>query len=403
MSKISKISINMKTKHARLAVLLTHPVQYFKPVFKALAASKEVEIKVFFGCNHGVISSHDPDFGVSFAWDSSPTEGFNHCFLSEYSLVNLSKPATAISLALHGCSQIRSWKPDAVLIFAYSPLFITLSTLLLALKGATLLLRADGTDRAFKRSPWKSWLKDQLLHRYYRLFSQIFPIGSDSNDHFARLGVPKQRRQAVPFAVDVSFFEEQIQHWLPKQHQLRAELQIPISAEVLLMVGKITEVKAPLLLVDALAQLPAKRLKQLWLIVVGDGPLKNAMADALKTVLPNRHLFVGFQNQSQLGRFYAVADSLVFTSVQGETWGLVVNEVLQFGLRVVSSDHPGCARDLLRKSPHQIFPSGEAKALTKILSEPWRKLFINTIPTACDLPHPNQLANAVINYLLNLN
>ena len=59
----------MKTKHARLAVLLTHPVQYFKPVFKALAASKEVEIKVFFGCNHGVESSHDPDYGVSFAWD----------------------------------------------------------------------------------------------------------------------------------------------------------------------------------------------------------------------------------------------------------------------------------------------------------------------------------------------
>lgn len=388
----------MKNTPNRLAVLITHPVQYFKPVFQALAAYEDLKVKVFFGCNHGVKPSLDPDFGVSFAWDSAPTAGFDHCFLSESPLANLAKPATAIQLAWKGCAQIRKWKADAVLIFAYSPLFITASTLMLAANGEKLLLRADGTDRAFQRGPWKSLLKDQLLRRYYCLFSQIFPIGSDSNDHFARLGVPPQRRKAVPFAVDVEYFQRQVEHWMPQRNELRRALQIPATAEVLLSVGKLTPVKGPLLLAKALALLPAERKRQLWLVVVGDGPLRGAFAAAIEEQLPCRSCFVGFQNQSQLGRYYAVADTLVFPSVQGETWGLVVNEALQFGLRVVASDHPGCARDLLGVAPHRLFPSGDPQALAQALRAPWSRENSATIPNKC-LPRPEQLAEAVASSL----
>ena len=59
-----------------------------------------------------------------------------------------------------------------------------------------------------------------------------------------------------------------------------------------------------------------------------------------------------------------MADALVFPSVQGETWGLVVNEALQFGLAVIASDHPGCVADLLpQRDPvplgSAVFPSGD--------------------------------------------
>jgi glycosyltransferase involved in cell wall biosynthesis len=388
----------MTSKSKRLAVLITHPVQYFKPVFQALAACEDLKVKVFFGCNHGVKPSHDPDFGVSFAWDSAPTAGFDHCFLSENPLANLAKPATAIQLAWKGSAQIHNWRADAVLIFAYSPLFITASTLILAAHGEKLLLRADGTDRAFQRAPWKSLLKDQLLRRYYCLFSQIFPIGSDSNDHFARLGVPPNRRKAVPFAVDVEYFQGQVEHWMPQRNELRRALQIPATAEVLLSVGKITPVKGPLLLAKALALLPAERQRQLWLVVVGDGPLREAFAAAIEEQLPGCSRFVGFQNQSQLGRYYAVADTLVFPSVQGETWGLVVNEALQFGLRVIASDHPGCARDLLGEAPHRLFPSGDPQALAQALRAPWTRANSGPIPNQV-LPRPEQLAEAVASSL----
>jgi hypothetical protein len=47
------------------------------------------------------------------------------------------------------------------------------------------------------------------------MFSHCFPIGSDSDDDFARIGIPVERRTLVRYAVDVDFFQEQGDHWLP--------------------------------------------------------------------------------------------------------------------------------------------------------------------------------------------
>jgi glycosyltransferase involved in cell wall biosynthesis len=379
---------------SRLAVLVTHPVQYFKPVYQALAATPGLELQVFYGCPHGLRASLDPDFGLAFAWDSAPSDGVPHQFVCQRPLGQLSQACWALPLAWRASQMIRNWRPDAVLIYAYSPLFITASTLLLAGAGLPLLLRADGTDRAFPRSAWKNTLKDLLLRRYYRQFAQVFPIGSDSNDHFARLGVPQHRRHQVSFAVDVNYFAEQRQHWLPQRAQIRQELDIPPGAELLLSVGKMTAVKAPLLVAEALALLPQQRREQLWLIAVGDGPLRQSYEEAMEQQLPGRCRFVGFQNQSQLGRYYSCADTLVFPSVQGETWGLVVNEALQFGLRVIASDHVGCARDLLTTAPNLCFPSGSAQGLADALAMPWHG------PTSVPpLPLPEDLALAVCEWL----
>lgn len=385
----------------RLAVLITHPVQYFKPVFAALAAEPDLELLVVFGCDHGVRSSLDPDFGVRFAWDSAPTDGFPHVFLSGRPLAELSRWASALPLALAAVGRIRRFRPDGVLVFAYSPAFITLSTLLLAATGQRLLLRADGTDRAFPRSALRSAVKDGLLRAYYRLFRHVFPIGSDSDDHFRRLGVPDRRRTAVPYAVDVDYFAAQVSRWLPRRDQLRAEQGLSPGAVVLLWAGKITAVKNPRLLVEALALLPEAKRGRLALVVVGDGPLRGEFERRLEPLLPGRCRFEGFRNQSEMGRFHALADALVFPSQQGETWGLVVNEALQFGLPVLVSDHAGCARDLVAPAAHPpagsaVFASGDPRALAAALEgllaqhDPGRR----RRPVE-PLPHPGDLARAV--------
>ena len=55
-------------------------------------------------------------------------------------------------------------------------------------------------------------------------------------------------------------------------------------------------------------------------VVVGDGELRAALETELEAVIPGRWRGMGFQNQQQLGRFYALADTLVLPSIQGETW-----------------------------------------------------------------------------------
>ena len=159
-----------------------------------------------------------------------------------------------------------------------------------------------------------------------------------------------------------------------------------------------TPVKAPLLLVEALAALPESVRRRFWLVAMGDGPLRQSFEAQLQQLLPGRTRFLGFCNQSEIGRGYAIADALVFPSVQGETWGLVVNEALQFGLAVIASDHPGCVADLLqqeRSAPlgSAVFPSGNAEVMAnavKNFAVVHPKGFSPEPQTA--MPHPRDLA-----------
>ncbi|QNJ07667.1 conserved hypothetical protein distantly related to alpha-glycosyltransferases family 4 [Synechococcus sp. Minos11] len=385
----------------RLAVLITHPIQYFRPVFAELAQQPGLELRVFFGCDHGRRTSLDPDFGVSFAWDVPAHQGFPHAFISHAPLEQLSRLQHAIPLAWKAARAISAWQPDHVLIFAYTPIFISVSTLLLRIRGQLLLLRADGTDRAFPRTWLKSSIKDLVLRLWYRQFCHVFPIGADSDRHFERLGVAPSRRHPVPYAVDVDFFAQQRQHWSPQRLSLRREFGIGTADLVLLWSAKMTPVKAPFLLVEALAALPAAIRRRFWFVAMGDGPLRQPFEAQLKGLLLGRCHFLGFCNQSEIGRGYVMADVLVFPSIQGETWGLVVNEALQFGLAVMASDHPGCVADLLASeraipSGSAVFPSGDSDAFANALlafAEAHPEGF-SPLPKT-DLPHPRDLASTI--------
>ena len=159
-----------------------------------------------------------------------------------------------------------------------------------------------------------------------------------------------------------------------------------------------TPVKAPFLLVKALAAMPEAVRRRFWLVAMGDGHLRHSFEVQLQQLLPGRTCFLGFCNQSEIGRGYAMADVLVFPSVQGETWGLVVNEALQFGLAVIASDHPGCVADLLqseRPTPlgSAVVPSGNVEAMAKALQN-----FAGLHPQGFTpepqtaMPHPRDLA-----------
>jgi glycosyltransferase involved in cell wall biosynthesis len=393
----------------RLAVLLTHPVQYFKPVFQGLAADPSIDTHVFFGCDHGSTSSLDPDFGVAFAWDSAPTEGFAHTVLSRRPLADLSRAPSGWMLARRASEVISAWRPDAVLIFSYSPLFITAATLLLALRRQRLWLRAETTDQALERSPWKDTLRSLALRRLYRRFDHVFPIGSHSEAHYQRLGVAPARRSTARYAVDTEFFQRQVERWRPRREALRAELSIPPQAVVLLFVGKISPVKDPMLIPAALERLRANPAtaalwRRLWLVVVGDGLLRQPLERALDSALPDRWRGMGFQNQGDLGRFYALADVLLLPSRQGETWGLVVNEALQFGCGVICSDRVGSAADLVaHRSWGRVHAAGDEQGLAAAIAslagappEEW------TPPAGLDLPHPQELVSAIQRQLRRL-
>ncbi|MBG1260298.1 glycosyltransferase family 4 protein [Nostoc commune] len=378
----------------KLAILVTHPVQYFAPVFRELAQQQDLQVKVFFGCNHGVIPSEDPNFGVVFKWDCQPTAGFEHEFISTSSLKGL-RGIQGIKLATKAVAAINRYQPDAILIFAYSPTFITVSTLLLGLAGHKLMLRAETTNEALSRSYIKDKIRQLFLSFYYRQFTHFFPIGTNSINHYLRMGVDKSRMTLAHYAIDTEFFQKQVDFWLPQRETLRSNAGIREQDHVLIYCGKMFPAKNPLIIPDALEKVSSLEKEKTWFFAVGDGELREEFEGRVKLQLGERAIFVGFKNQSELGQYYAMADTLILPSQNGETWGLVVNEALQFGLRVIVSDQVGCAKDLIKNIKHGwIFSCIDTLQLAEIISQAivQPKLRYRELKS---LPHPSNLATNV--------
>ena len=80
-------------------------------------------------------------------------------------------------------------------------------------------------------------------------------------------------------------------------------------------------------------------------------------------------IFAGFLNQSQISQAYAAADVFALASGWDETWGVVVNEAMNFGLPVVVSDKVGCAADLVAHGENgYVFPHDRPDELARYLS-----------------------------------
>ncbi len=75
---------------------------------------------------------------------------------------------------------------------------------------------------------------------------------------------------------------------------------------------------------------------------------RSAVEDAVERRRIPNVLMPGFLNQTERPKAYTAADIFVLPSAFQETWGLVVNEAMNFPLPIIVSGKAGCAEDLVR-------------------------------------------------------
>jgi glycosyltransferase involved in cell wall biosynthesis len=99
-------------------------------------------------------------------------------------------------------------------------------------------------------------------------------------------------------------------------------------------------------------------------LVIGSGPEQPRLIGAAKQLGLDNVVFAGFLNQNEIARGLVVSDIFVLPSTHDETWGLAVNEAMNFGLPVVVSGQVGCATDLVRHGENgYVFRAGDAEGL----------------------------------------
>jgi glycosyltransferase involved in cell wall biosynthesis len=327
----------------RVAHLVSHPIQYFAPLYRELARRHEIDLTVYFYSDATAREFVDAGFGRALAWDTPLLDGYQHRFMPSASRTDISgRFLKRPNLDIVG--EIASGAYDVLWVHGYAHLTTWLAVGAARTHGVRVLIRDEQT-LLHGRPLARSALKAVALRALYSQSSALY-IGEANRRYFAHYGMPRERMHAARYCVDNAFFQSRARELAGRRHELRARFGIEGDAPVVLFAGKLIDKKQPLRLIEAFARVRAQR--ECVLLIAGDGPLRTECERLVAAFgLPDVR-FAGFLNQGELPDAYAAADIFVLPSRLHETWGLVVNEAMNFALPVVASDKVGCAEDLVR-------------------------------------------------------
>lgn len=342
----------------RLAIITSHPIQYYAPWFRHL--STVFAVRVFYLWDFGVTKTLDQGFQQAIQWDIPLLSGYEYEFVPNIS----SDPGTHHFWGLQNPSllaQVKQYQPDTVLLMNYN--HASLYRFLWSWTDTPLLFRGD-SHRLIPTTGLKATVRRQIISTIYRRFAACLYVGKANYEYFRFHRVAPERLFFSPHAIDNDRFISQA-----AQNQAidwKQQLGIPLDHSVILFAGKLEPKKRPLDLLHAFLK---ANLSQVALLFVGAGSLEAELKTTAASH-PNIY-FAPFQNQSQMPRTYAIADVMVLPSYGAwETWGLAVNEAMCLECPVIVSSHVGCAQDLV--TPFEtglMFPAGDVQALAECLRE----------------------------------
>ncbi len=356
------------TQPFKVAHLVSHPIQYFAPLYRELARRPEVDLTVYFCSDASAGSFYDAGFDREIAWDTDLLSGYGWRVPPS----GRSRPLAHVALRpqFDLVREIASGRYDILWMHGYSNLTIWLAAAAARASGSALLMREEQT-LLDSRPLIRRALKYVALRL---LFSQAYglPIGEQNRHYLEHYGIPPERLVSAPYCVDNAIFQRAAARLAGHRLELRSSFGVTDDSPVALFCGKLVDKKQPLMLLEAFRRV--RETTRCWLMFVGDGPLGAVIDMEVERQGIQDVLRAGFLNQGEIAAAYASADVFVLPSKIHETWGLVVNEALNFSLPVVVTDRVGCANDLVRDGwngfvvPHDD-PGRLAEALRTLVAD----------------------------------
>ena len=319
--------------------MTTHPIQYYAPWFKYL--SNLIDLHVFYMHQESKNEREKGDFGVAHEWDINLLDGYDYSFLNNVS----NSPSVN---HFRGCDTPEIYKIikdgdfTAVLVTGWYVKAFWQAIMACKVYRIPVLVRGDSTlsnDNSFIKKIIKRMIYPIILN----LFDIVLTVGDNNRKYLEYYGVRKKKIVFTPHFIDQKFFVQESLKY--KNKDLKSELGISASATTLLFVGKFMELKRPIDILKAMERLFKDQI-EVEAIFVGSGKLETEMKEYCQRHSNLKVHFVGFKNQSELPKYYNLADILILPS-SSETWGLVVNEAFAMLTPAIVSDKVGCLPDLI--------------------------------------------------------
>jgi len=358
----------------RLAYLVSHPIQYQAPLLARIAREPGIDLTVFFASDHSLRPFLDPGFGVEVSWDIPLLEGYRSHFLPRHFGAAPLKDVSAFSPISRGIRRALTHADgspafDALWVHGYATVNSLLAIFHANSLGIPVLLRADMWLGDRPRSPFKLAVKQLFLRLLRNGITATLPVGSVNAAYWRHYFGDDFPQFLMPYAVDNKYFARQAAAAAPQQTALRAELGLEPGRPVILFASKLQSRKHADDLVQAYAYFLENRpaTSAPYLLIAGDGEERSRLEAHVGQLGLTGVRFLGFRNQSELPRFFELADVFVLPA-RHEPWGLIVNEAMATGCAVIVSTEVGAHADLVTHGVEGcVFPAGNIAALTEAL------------------------------------
>lgn len=221
---------------------------------------------------------------------------------------------------------------------------------------------------AARRGPWCFWgerpgfrqpawagrlLRKWKLAKLHGSSVPIWGIGKFAVDEYRREFGPRRSYFNLPYFSDLARF-----HIAKRTND---------AERVFLFSGSLIARKGVDLVAKAFIRLAAE-MPQVRLRIVGDGELRQSLAQTLDSV-SERVEFAGFKDWDELPELYSSADVLCVPS-RYDGWGLVVPEGLAAGLPVIATERMGAALEFIQTGVNGwLIPANDETAILHAMRE----------------------------------
>lgn len=351
----------------KMIIIQTHPIQYYAPLFKLISEIPSLDVTVCYFSDASIRGAVDNEFKQKVVWDIPLLEGYKSVFLKNYSKNENTRKLTG--MINWGVVPFLFRQPKGiVLIHGWGNLSYLLSILAAKLGGHTLWLRMEQPlIHEQKRSAISRLLRKIIIGwGVCSIFDKFLYIGSQNKKLYNSWGIKDNQMLFAPYCVDNDRFQKQALILSEQKDTIKETLGIKKYKNIFLSAGKYIPVKNPLNLIRVFHQMDNQ---DCGLVMMGDGPLRAEMEQYISENKIENIILTGFINQTKVAEYYATADVLVMPSVS-ETWGLSINEAMNFGLPAIISDNAGSAYDLIHSGKNgYIHPASNMDSLREAMQQ----------------------------------
>lgn len=332
-------------------VHITHGVvPYQTPLFNAIA--QRLDLHVVYtsppssGASDARWSSFADPWGVAPRFDYSFAPGRSISILSLDFLATLPRRLGPM---------LDRRAPDVVSVYSWS----------LGCTSAVLWAQRRDVARMMwtESSEWSGLLRDPITNAYRRHLVKAchahLVVGPAAREFALKLGATPTSCVDACLPSTASVSTAGARRTPPSGDQLR-----------ILWVGRLVDLKRPEIAIEAFNRI-VPEIPGASLTIVGDGPLAprvRAAADRASGTV----VLTGRVEGQPLDEIYASHDVLLVTSAR-DVWSLVVNEALERGLYVVSSDRVGSALSLVEDGTGRLVPADDVEGFVHALRDAFRE------------------------------